>query len=59
MIGRMLALSDVAATLGLVGVFFVLFPILVHVLIGLAVGQALGERAENQAYRKHGHNPNP
>jgi CBS-domain-containing membrane protein len=54
----MLALTDVAATLGLVGVFFVLFPLLVNVLVVLAVGQVLGERAENQRYRKHGHNPN-
>jgi len=58
MIHPMLALTDVAATLGLVGVFFVLFPILVNVLVVLAIGQALGERAQNQAYRKHGHNPN-
>ena len=46
-----LALSDVGATLGLVGVFFVLFPILVQGLIGFAVVQILGERAENQEYR--------
>jgi hypothetical protein len=37
------------ATIGLVGVFFVLFPLLAHVLIGFAVAQVLGERAENQA----------
>lgn len=49
----MLALSDWAATIGLVGVFFVLFPILVNVLVVLAVGQALGERGENQRYQKH------
>jgi hypothetical protein len=54
----MLALTDVSATIGLVVVFFVIFPILVNVLVVLAVGQALGERAENQRYRKHGHNPN-
>jgi hypothetical protein len=53
----MLALTDVAATLGLAGVFMVLFPVIVNVLVVLAVGQALGERAENQRYRKHGHNP--
>jgi hypothetical protein len=58
MIPRMLALTDVSATIGLVAIFFVIFPLLVHVLVGLAVGQALGERAENQAYRKHGHNSN-
>lgn len=48
----MLALSSTAATIGLVGVFMVLFPLLVNVLVVLAVGQALGERAENQAYQK-------
>lgn len=45
-----LASFDVEATLGLVGVFFVLFPILVQGLIGFAVAQSLGERAENQEY---------
>jgi len=48
----MLALSDVSATIGLVLVFLVIFPLLVNVLIVFAVGQALGERAENQQYRK-------
>ena len=51
--GRMLALTDVSATLGLVVVFMVIFPALVTVLVALAVGQALGERSENQRYRKH------
>jgi hypothetical protein len=37
-------------TLGLVGVFFVFFPLLVHALVGLIAGQVLGERRENQAY---------
>jgi hypothetical protein len=46
-----LALSDVGATLGLAGLFFVLFPLLVQGLIGFAVVQALGERADNQEYR--------
>ena len=45
-----LALSDFAATAGLVGVFFVLFPILAQGLIAFAIAQALGERAENQEY---------
>jgi hypothetical protein len=49
-----LALSDVAATLGLVGVFFVLFPILAQGLIAFAAAQALGEHAENEEYaRRH------
>lgn len=56
MIEAMLALSDFAATAGLVGVFVIGFPVLVNFLIVLAVGQALGERAENQNYRKHTHN---
>ncbi len=46
-----LAISDIGATLGLVGVFFVLFPLLVQGLIGFAVVQILGERADNQEYR--------
>ena len=46
-----LALSDIGATLGLVGVFFVFLPILVQGLIGFTVVQILGERAENQEYR--------
>jgi hypothetical protein len=45
-----LALSDLAATIGLVGVFFVLFPVLAQGLIAFAIAQALGERAENQEY---------
>jgi hypothetical protein len=49
-----LSLTDVSATLGLVGVFFVLFPILVQGLIAFAAAQAVGERAENQEYaRRH------
>ncbi len=44
-------MTDLEATLGLVGVFFVLFPILVQGLIGFAIVQILGERAENQEYR--------
>lgn len=44
------ALSAWLATLGLVGVFFVFFPLLVNGLIGFAVGQVIGEKAENDAY---------
>jgi hypothetical protein len=44
------ALSSTAATLGLVGVFFVLFPILVQGLIAFAVAQVIGEKGENDAY---------
>jgi hypothetical protein len=45
-----LALSAVKATLGLVIVFFVAFPLLAHGLIGFAVAQSLGEREENLEY---------
>ncbi len=44
-------MTDLEATLGLVGVFFVLFPVLVQGLIGFTIVQILGERAENQEYR--------
>ena len=44
------ALSSVAATLGLVVVFFVVFPVLVQGLVAFAVAQVLGERSENQEY---------
>ena len=46
----MIALSALQATLGLVVVFFVVFPLLLHGLIGFAVAQALGERDENQEF---------
>ena len=52
MLRSVLALTDTAATIGLVVVFFVVFPVLVNVLIGFSVGQVLGERRENQAYKK-------
>lgn len=42
------ALSD---SLGLIGVFFVLFPLLVNGLIVFAIAQAIGERRQNQEYR--------
>jgi hypothetical protein len=35
-------------TLGLVGIFFVLFPLIAQGLIAFAVAQGLGERAENE-----------
>jgi hypothetical protein len=44
------ALSSVAATLGLVVIFFIVFPVLAQGLIAFAVAQVLGERAENQEY---------
>jgi hypothetical protein len=45
-----IALSAFTATIGLVVVFFVIFPVLVQGLIAFALAQIFGERAENQAY---------
>jgi hypothetical protein len=45
-----LALSDTSATLGLVAIFFVIFPALVTGLLAFAAAQVLGERAENEKY---------
>ncbi len=39
-------------TIGLVGVFFVAFPLLVHALVGYIVAQVIGERRENQAFAR-------
>jgi hypothetical protein len=46
----LVALSSTAATLGLVAVFFVIFPALVTGLIVFALAQVVGERSENQRY---------
>jgi hypothetical protein len=46
----MLALSATSATIGLVVVFFVIFPALVQGLLAFIAAQVLGERAENKAY---------
>jgi hypothetical protein len=35
-------------TIGLVAVFFIFFPLLVHVLLGIVAVGVLGERRENQ-----------
>jgi cytosine/uracil/thiamine/allantoin permease len=44
-----LALSEAAWwNIALIGVFFVLFPLLAHGLIGLAAAISFGERAENR-----------
>ena len=49
-----LALSAWSATIGLVVVFFIIFPALVQGLIAFAIAQVLGERTENQEYaRRH------
>ena len=36
-------------TLGIVGVFFIALPLLVHGLIGYIAAQIMGERQQNQA----------
>lgn len=46
-----LALTATKATVGLVVIFFVGFPILANVLIGVAVAQVNGEKVENDRYR--------
>lgn len=44
-----LALSEAAWwNIALIGVFFVVFPLLAHGLIGLAAAIAVGERSENR-----------
>ena len=40
------------ATLGLAGVFFVFFPLLVNGLIVFIIAQVIGERTQNQAYAR-------
>jgi succinate dehydrogenase/fumarate reductase cytochrome b subunit len=47
-----LADAALSSTLGLVVVFFVVFPVLAHGLIGFAVAQAMGERQENLKYAR-------
>jgi hypothetical protein len=42
-----IALSPFKATFGLVVVFFVLFPVLLHGLIGYALAASAGEHQEN------------
>jgi hypothetical protein len=46
-----LASTALTDTIGLVVVFFVVFPVLAQGLIAFAVAQALGERRENRDYR--------
>ena len=47
-----LADAALSSTLGLVIVFFVVFPLLAHGLIGFALAQALGERQDNLKYAR-------
>jgi hypothetical protein len=44
--------KDWDATLGLAGVFFVFFPLLVNGLIVFIIAQVMGERSQNQAYAR-------
>jgi hypothetical protein len=44
------ALTATKATIGLVVIFFVVFPILAQGLIAFAAAQAVGERAQNERY---------
>jgi hypothetical protein len=46
----MIAMSALQATLGLVVVFFVVFPALAHGLIAFTIAQVLGEREENREF---------
>lgn len=46
------ALDAFSATFGLLIVFAVAFPALVHVLVGFVIAQVLGERRQNQEYKK-------
>jgi hypothetical protein len=48
------ALSAFQATFGLVIVFFVIFPLLLHGLIGFALAQSAGEHHDNVEYFEAG-----
>lgn len=39
-------------TLGIVLVFFVAFPLLVHGMLGFIAAQVVGEKRENQEYER-------
>ncbi len=45
------------ATLGLVGVFFVAFPLLVNGLVVYIIAQIAGERAQNREYKRSAQGP--
>jgi succinate dehydrogenase/fumarate reductase cytochrome b subunit len=47
-----LADAALSSTIGLVVVFFVVFPALLHGLIGFAVAQSMGERQDNLKYAR-------
>jgi phage shock protein PspC (stress-responsive transcriptional regulator) len=43
---------DWEATIGLVGVFFVVFPLMVNGIVMFIAAQVIGERNQNQAYAR-------
>lgn len=49
-----IALSAFKATFGLVIVFFVIFPLLLHGLVGFALAQSAGEHQDNLEYLEGG-----
>jgi hypothetical protein len=49
-----IALSAFKATFGLVVVFFVIFPALLHGLIGFALAQTAGEHQDNLEFIEGG-----
>jgi hypothetical protein len=49
-----IALSAFKATFGLVVVFFVIFPALLHGLIGFALAQSAGEHQDNLEFLEAG-----
>jgi len=46
-----LASAALSTTIGLVVIFFIVFPVLAQGLIAFAIAQALGERRQNKDYR--------
>lgn len=52
MLARVLLASSFVDTLGLVAVFFIVFPAVVTVLVTMIVVQVLGERRANQQARQ-------
>jgi hypothetical protein len=50
----MFAASDaLLATLGIAGVFFVVFPLIVHGLVAFIAAQVVGERKANIEYERN------
>ena len=50
--------DDWDATIGLVGVFFIAFPLLVHGLIVFIIAQVIGEKRQNDSFgQRRGRRP--